>query len=303
MGAESDAVNGDAEIVRQVIVREKNSREMELYLWGFASVGVLGGVFIDLLIGRDPGQVMSQRYSDFMIALMVLFFPVLFRLIFNAYPVELLRRKRLLIDSLGTPEVSKASVAASKIRSAEVTALSEVIERGDHANFSASELFSYYASTSRNLAQNLYGRSGVYLLVGVFVAFSGLAFFYMETLSSTAYKGMELVIVLAPKFGILFFIELVAFFFLRQYRSAMDEFRYYEAVKRKREETLALIQLTFEGGKGAEVLELVKNGCFFSEGKFLGKDQTTEIIESRKLEKSELEVLEKIIEVVSGSKK
>lgn len=114
---------------------------------------------------------------------------------------------------------------------------------------------------------------------------------------------MQLVVVLAPKFGILFFIELVAFFFLKQYRSAMDEFRYYEAVQRKREEILVLIKLAFDGGKGAEVLELVKNGCFFSEGKVLGKDQSTEIIESRKLEKSELEILDKVIEVVSRSKK
>ena len=41
---------------------------------------------------------------------------------------------------------------------------------------------------------------------------------------------------LLPGFGILFFIEFVAFFFLRQYRSAMDEFPVYDAIRRNREE-------------------------------------------------------------------
>ena len=41
----------------------------------------------------------------------------------------------------------------------------------------------------------------------------------------TAPDYVERALVLLPCFGILFFIEFVAFFFLRQYRSAMDEFR------------------------------------------------------------------------------
>jgi len=120
---------------------------------------------------------------------------------------------------------------------------------------------------------------------------------------------MALLVTLAPKFGILFFIELVAFFFLRQYRAAMDEFRYYEAVKsyeavkRNREETLALIRIAADSGKPIDPIDLVKNESFFSKAGVLGKDQSSEIIESRKLEKNELDLLEKVIDVVSRSKK
>lgn len=114
---------------------------------------------------------------------------------------------------------------------------------------------------------------------------------------------MPLLISLAPKFGILFFIEFVAFFFLRQYRSEMDEFRYYEAIKRNREETLALIRIAVDSGKAFDPLELVKNECFFSKAGVLDKGQSTEIIESRKLEKNEIELLEKVLDVVSRSKK
>ncbi len=52
----------------------------------------------------------------------------------------------------------------------------------------------------------------------------------------TAPDYVERALVLLPGFGILFFIEFVAFFFLRQYRSALDEFRYYDAIRRNREE-------------------------------------------------------------------
>jgi len=142
-------------------------------------------------------------------------------------------------------------------------------------------------------------------MVGVFVAFSGLAFFYSQTvqLAPTTGEGMPLLISLAPKFGILFFIEFVAFFFLRQYRSAMDEFRYYEAVKRNREETLALIRIAVDSGKEFDPIELVKNESFFSKAGVLDKGQSTEILESRKLEKNEIELLEKVLDVVSRSKK
>lgn len=284
---------------KMVVDRERQSRDLELVLWCCASIGILGGGLIDLVSGKSFVVVMTERYSEIIIALAVLVFPALFKLIFSAFPFETIRHNRSL---KGNPNYLKSSTFALRMKKAEASVLAGVNESVDLKNFSASELFSQYALSSRKLSQNLYSRSGVYLLVGVAVAFSGLVFFYIETLTNSTAVGMQLVIILAPKFGILFFIELVAFFFLRQYRSAMDEFRYYEAVKRKREEILALIQLTFESGKGAEVLELVRNGCFFSEGKVLGKDQTTEIIESRKLERNELEILEKVIDVVSRSK-
>jgi hypothetical protein len=300
MDLKTDKGSLDSDDFYKVVIRKKHNRKLEINLWFIASIVMVGGVVLDFLFGRDVGFILSERYSQVIFALMVLLFPVLFDLIFGAYPIEHLRRARELTFAVDDSERSKYD---PKKRKTDVPTISDSISGGEFSNFSALELFAYYAASSRRLSQSLYSRSGVYLLVGVFVAFTGLVFFYMETSSSSGYQGIELVIAFAPKFGILLFIELVAFFFLRQHRSSMDEFRYYEAVKRKREETMALIQLTFESGKGSEVLELVKNGSFFSEGKLLNKDQTTEIIESRKLEKNELEILEKVLDVVSRSKK
>ena len=44
-------------------------------------------------------------------------------------------------------------------------------------------LLASLADESKRLSTALYTRSGVYLIIGVLVAFSGLGFFYLQTLS------------------------------------------------------------------------------------------------------------------------
>jgi hypothetical protein len=285
--------------------REYSGRLMEIYLWLVASVAVGGGIIFDIVARREPPvDVFAVRYLEFLLAFITVIFPFVFRLIFGALPLESIRRKRAQrqLEAQDRPEEIRAS---SGIREAEIRVLSDAMSTENLSSAPATKLFAYYASSSRRLSQSIYSRAGVYLLVGVFVAFSGLAFFYSQTvqLAPIALEGLALLITLAPKFGILFFIELVAFFFLRQYRAAMDEFRYYEAIKRNREETLALIRIAVDTGKPFDPIDLVKNESFFSKAGVLDKGQSSEIIESRKLEKNELDLLEKVIDVVSRSKK
>lgn len=284
--------------------REVTNRMVELYLWMIASMVIAGGIFFDILGRRaSPLEVFSVRYIEFLLAFTVLFFPLVFRLIFGALPLESIRRKRAQ-RQIETPEQLSVSQPNVELREAEIRVLSDAMSTDELALSPATRLFAYYAVTSRRLSQSIYSRAGVYLMVGVFVAFSGLAFFYSQTarLVPLTGEGVSLLISLAPKFGILFFIELVAFFFLRQYRSAMDEFRYYEAIKRTREETLALIRIALDSGKVFDPIELVKNESFFSKAGLLDKGQSTEIVESRKLEKNELELLEKMLDVISRRK-
>lgn len=298
--------DGAVEFVRR---RELTYRFTEMYLWMIASLVVAGGIFFDIL-GRigPPLEVISVRYVEFLLAFATFFFPWVFRLIFGALPLESLRRRRATrqLEAPTHPvETQGEAQRTAEIQEAEIRVLSDALSTDELSSSPATKLFAYYAASSRRLSQSIYSRAGVYLLVGVFVAFSGLAFFYVQTAqpAPSSLEGMALLVTLAPKFGILFFIELVAFFFLRQYRAAMDEFRYYEAVKRNREETLALIRIAADSGKPIDPIDLVKNESFFSKAGVLGKDQSSEIIESRKLEKNELDLLEKVIDVVSRSKK
>ncbi|WP_236187177.1 hypothetical protein [Pseudomonas protegens] len=279
--------------------RERNRRIAEVYFWTLIVLFFLVPPSLDILDGLRPREIAMKRIENVFFALVFLVFPVLFNLIFNRLPMEAMRRAfaRKFVD--GSKNVDESY---QRNKAAEAWALNGSAAEADLCDFSAVELLSRYVGNSRALSQGLYNRAGVYLLVGVLVAFSGLVFFYMATSSPVAYQGVDLAVVMLPKFGILFFMELVAFFFLRQYRSAMDEFRYYEGIKRKREETLAMIQLLALRDKDFDVLELVKGGFFFSDGKVLSKDQSTEIIEARKLEKNEIEILEKIIDAVSRGK-
>lgn len=298
--------DGAVEFVRR---RELTNRVTEMYLWMIASFAVAGGIFFDIFVGGAPAvDIIYQRYVEFVLAFATLLFPWVFRLIFGALPLESLRKKRAQ-QQLEAPtrsvETRSETPRTAEIQEAEIRILSDAWSADKLSSSPATTLFAYYATSSRRLSHSIYSRAGVYLLVGVFVAFSGLAFFYVQTAQFTpsSLEGMALLVTLAPKFGILFFIELVAFFFLRQYRSAMDEFRYYEAIKRNREETLALIRAAADSGKPIDPIDLVKNESFFSKAGVLARGQSSEIIESRRLEKSELELLEKVIDVVSRNKK
>lgn len=300
-----DMQTPNEEAVHYVQRRESFSRVTEMYLWMIVSLVVAGRAIFEMIARvAAPLEVFSVRYLEFIVAFVVFIFPIVFRLIFGSLPLESVRRKRAQ-RQLESPEFSERAQVDTGIREAELRVLSDAMSTEALSSSPATKLFAYYASSSRRLSQSIYSRAGVYLLVGVLVAFSGLAFFYSQTaqLSSVAPEGFSLLISLAPKFGILFFIETVAFFFLRQYRAAMDEFRYYEAIKRNREETLALIRIAADSGKPFDPIDLVKNESFFSKAGVLGKDQSTEIIESRKLEKNELDLLEKVIDVLSRSKK
>jgi hypothetical protein len=81
--------------------------------------------------------------------------------------------------------------------------------------------------------------------LGASVGLSGLLFFYfmsgpkflppVQGATSEAIVG-NLANAL-PRVTILVFVELMAMFFLKQYRAAMEEFRYYEEISRHREAT------------------------------------------------------------------
>jgi hypothetical protein len=166
----------------------------------------------------------------------------------------------------------------------------------------------------------------VYLLFGVLIAFSGLGFFYLQSQpamkASGEYDSMKRVdseSTVAPKtlvetftnmapnivgrIGVLFFIELVAFFFLRQYRAAMDEYRYFEAIKRRREENVALVTMFLQGnGDKIDFFPFVEKCSLYSDLPKLTSGETTEILETRKLTKDEMALFEKMIDVVTKAK-
>jgi len=97
----------------------------------------------------------------------------------------------------------------------------------------------------------------------------------------------------------LFFIEFIALFFLRQYRSAMDEFRYFEAVKRSREESLIILKMFAKNNAIVATKDVIQAMTMYSSAGKLGKDETTEMLETRRLQHDENVIFEKLIDAVS----
>lgn len=155
-------------------------------------------------------------------------------------------------------------------------------------------------SSSDRLAKDIHRRGGVYIFTGIVFSALGMYFFYTQTHDLIRPVGVtDQLITLAPKFGILIFIELISFFFLKQYRISMEEFRYFEAIKRSREETLAIVKLVSNGGEKVNYMELLDKLRFSSNVGRLESGQTTELLEAKKFDKDELDFFVKLADVVA----
>ena len=269
----------------------------EQLVWFLFAVLAAFPIVLDIALNDSIpfAEVLSVRIFHALLAVLLFFFPVLYQLIFGMLPFETLRRRFERRREIRDDYTSSDTSGTLPVFESETDLSSQRSE----------ELLATFAMASARVAKSIYSRAGVYLLIGVLVAFSGLGFFYLATTTRTlaAENLTDRLLELAPQFGILFFIEFIAFFFLRQYRSAMDEFRYYEAVQRRREELLALVRISSESDQSVDLAELLKQGMYYSTAGKLSVGESTEILETRKLEKDEVELFQRIVETVGKAKK
>lgn len=283
-------------------------RAVEFTAWVLISLFIFLIIYFNENIHRKSFDPIVVPPSSVLGPIGILVLVVVFDLVFDVLPFQAIKstRRNHQKNIIDKKELTNSRVGINRYTTTSpAQQITKDLKAHEMSSATATELFSYYATSSRLLSQSLYKQAGVYLFIGAAVAFMGLIFFYVETtkFSSDLNTGLPMLVLLAPKLGILFFIELVAFFFLRQYRAAMDEFRYYEAIKRNREETLALIRCAADSGKPLDPFDLVKNESFFSKAGILRNGQSSELIESRKLEKNELDILERVIDIVQRSKR
>lgn len=271
---------------------------MEMFLWFYVS-------FLTFMIYKSPGiDTVPSETSAFSMflnmsagvkALVLGLIPLAFTMVYRISPIQMILRRALSIND----EVRITSVALGVVN--------------DELQKSKSDLAEGYLSnlvvSSARLSKDIYSRGSLYLLFGVIFSIVGLVFFYSQVHVSDSLSTVvnipksnsfvnELVY-LAPKFGILFFIELISFFFLKQYRVTMDEFRYYEAIKRSREETLAVVKLLSVNSENVDYMAVLDRLKFSSNVGRLESGQTTELLEARRFDKDELDFLAKIAEVVA----
>jgi hypothetical protein len=250
----------------------------------------------------------------------IMLLPFLFSRIFGLSPFQLIIRS-ISKDYSHVGELRAGDdiiINAPIMPRAQITASPESIKEAIEGkaildtlrSYDPRDLMAFYAERSSAIANKIYNRAGVYLFVGVIVAFVGLAVFYFRTRYLPDIpadpKWSDYVahaIVLLPGFGVLFFIEFVALFFLRQYRSAMDEFRYFDAVSRAREENFVILKMFVENRTTiVPTSDVIRSMNIYSSAGKIAAGETTDILEARKRQIDELEFLKKVVSLMVSGK-
>lgn len=270
------------------IKRGVYKRMLELYIWTFfALLVVFPGLYYSWQYHIYEGFFLKYYYQ-FLIGAMLILTPMLFKLIFGKLPLEYLRSIRE-----GTQEI--------KIQD------SHDIKVIVHQNTNQENLPNYNLQCiyeSKAIAEKIFTRSGVYLLVGCLIAFIGVAIFYSPIFPNTHSTDITLRLLdYLPRFGALFFIEFIAFFFLKQYRIMLEEYRYYEAIKRKRQDNLNMIQLIEAHNDNLELLKILMENISQTVVTKLSNGETTEILETQRILNQDMDIFSKFTDFIKEIKK
>ena len=82
----------------------------------------------------------------------------------------------------------------------------------------------------------------------------------------------------------------------------MDDFWYYDAVRRHREENLVILKMFAENTTIVPTADVIRAMTIYSSSQKLMQGETTEILESRRLQGDDLVIFEKLIEAFSAVK-
>lgn len=278
------------------ILKVKN----ELPIWFMFYVILNYRFIIDYLSGEgDFVKMISHHQITVVFGSSILLFPILFYQIFSEYPFKSIgisiKRNRERLRYLAEQEIKDELRVETKTEN-------EVKVSVDDKSI---EYLENLVWESSRLSTKIYNRSGVYLMIGSMIALAGIGYF--------SYKGFEiqgdieylhLLFVFLPRFGALFFIEFIAFFFLKQYRITMDDFKYYDSIKRQREGNVLKLRLYLENGEieKDDLKNIISSFDFEINPTKLADNETTESLESRKFTNEEIAVFDKIVDNIAKVK-
>lgn len=159
--------------------------------------------------------------------------------------------------------------------------------------------FALYITRSQDAARVAQRRPNALLFVGTIVAVSGLLFFVLtlpgsrlgilipENTNVTAQDFWSAGLQLLPRLLMLIFIQVLAGFFLRQYRSSMEDFRYYESVLRHREAQYLSYTLRKHLNDKKALLKFSDDILKDQQFGLLARGQTTASLEAQRAEANE----------------
>lgn len=297
-------------------IQEKNikhrsravNRMLELYIWIFISLIVaFRPIFVGFTYGLNSQNLLLDFYTEVLLAILTLLFPYLFKLIFDEFPFEYLRNRKKNRNQYSSSKDLEETFEVRK----ETENRQEVLPKQE-ATVEELHILESYLRKAQKVADKIYSRGGAYLLIGCLIAFVGVLFFYFQSVAlhnsikvtDKDFDYSRLLLEYLPRIGTLIFVEAIAFFFLRQYRQTMEEFRYYEAIKRQRENQYAIFKLIADFNDKPELFDKLISYCAFGENPSkLSQGETTTLIETEKIIPKDSELFDKLIELVKISKK
>lgn len=271
-----------------------SSRIIEMYIWLFIGLIIFLPEFLFMQRYYSIEKFLFEAYNKLLLSIGIVIFPILFKLIFGVLPIEAIRIRREEKSS-----IEKIHIKEQYTKEKEESLSNEDIKLN---------ILELHLNEANMLAKKIYSRAGAYLLVGCLIAFAGIFIFYSPLFNNTLNNiknpsYLDIIFNYLPRFGAMIFIEVIAFFFLNQYKIMMEEFRYYERIKRRREDNLAILNLV-EGSKDEVTLNKILEHCVFEDSttRELNENTTTELLELHKQNGDDLKVFDKIIDLTKAIK-
>lgn len=264
----------------------------ENILWFLIGILITGKFIVFSFFGKENiWKYFEIFYLEISIGIIFAIFPFVFFQVFGKYPLQALRERK-----------NDPSIIVNGNNN--VIAIANQKNDAYHEITSGIGILTQLVINAESLSNKIYRRSGIYLIFGVLIAFSGILYFSLQNAVLQEEKELSRILLsLLPRFGILFFIELIAFFFLKQYRSAMDEFKHYDEIKRNRESQLTLYIMAIKDFEEKDFSNIADKMNFFAKIGILSSGETTQIIESSKLHDNELnDIMKHLTELIKVSK-
>jgi hypothetical protein len=280
--------NKDQTKVEQTYIKKRvYNRVIELYVWVILALLVVFPALYYSLRNGIYDDFLLEFYNQFLLGVLFILIPILFKLIFGKLPLEYLRNKREGVQEIKFQDSHNINVIVNQ-----------------QTNDEQLETYNIQCiNESKAIAERVFTRSGVYLLVGCLIAFIGVAIFYSPIFQQTNSTDItQRLLDYLPRFGALFFIEFIALFFLKQYRIMLEEYRYYEAIKRKRQDNLNLIELIETHKDNFELLKLLTENISQNVITKLSNGETTEILESQKIVNQDMDIFSKFTDLIKEIK-
>lgn len=130
-------------------------------------------------------------------------------------------------------------------------------------------------------------RSNVNLFIGIVLGLAGLAILgwvAFRDSSTSVVSNVDFLRAHVPRISLGILVEFLAYFFLRLYKAAAAEVRYYHNELTNHESRMTAVELTWMRGDQAAITGLITSMLAIERNFILTKEQTTSDLEARKLE-------------------